>query len=67
MFVPHTNVGVASSMSSPASEDEGGTSSVEDGDVACLWPLDLRRARDGVVVGVSDGVAKRDWLAGGVP
>lgn len=66
MFVPHTNVGVASSMSSPASEDDSGTSSVDDGDVACLLPLDLRFERDGVVVGVSEGVAKRDWLAGGV-
>lgn len=60
MFVPHTNVGVASSISSPASEDDTGMSSVEDGDVVGLRPLDLRWDREGVVVGVSDGVAKRD-------
>lgn len=58
MLVPHTKVGVASSKSSPASEE----ASVKDG-VAGRRPLDWRTEREGG--GVSDA-AKRDRTGGGV-
>ena len=73
ILVPQTKVGVASSISSPPSEEGIEKSSVEEGVAATAGDVDVagpgRRPRlvERAGVGVDAELAKREGFGGGVP